>query len=89
MKKWSAMLVAATLAFCALGALAADQPKGDAPMKADTAKKSEAALKKPADVTQAAWDKMSDAEKKKAVEQAAAKSGGTSTAAKKEKKGGC
>ena len=86
MNKLSAMLVAATFAFCSAGALAADPPKaGDAAMKA------EAALKKPADVTQEAWDKMSDADKKKAVEKAE-KEGTKSAAApaaKKEKKGGC
>ena len=44
-----------------------------------------AKLEKPANVTQEAWNKMSEAEKKKAVEQAQA----AKTATKKEKKGGC
>ena len=52
--------------------------------------KAAATLKKPADVTQEAWDKMSDADKKAAVEKAAkAAPAGAATAAKKEKKGGC
>jgi hypothetical protein len=87
MNKLSTILVAAVFALSGASALAADPPKADAA----TMKKAEAALKKPADVTQEAWDKMSDADKKKAVEKAA-KAGapaGAATPAKKEKKGGC
>ncbi len=67
MNKLSTILVAAVFALSGASALAADPPKADAA----TTKKAEAALKKPADVTQEAWDKMSDADKKKAVEKAA------------------
>jgi len=86
MKKLSPILVAAAFALSAASALAADPPKADA-----GATKAAATLKKPADVTQEAWDKMSDADKKKAVEKAekAAAAAGTATAGKKEKKGGC
>lgn len=77
----SSILVAAVFAFSGASALAADPPKPDAA----TMKKAEAALKKPAAVTQEAWDKMSDADKKKAVEKAAE----AAPAKKKVKKGGC
>jgi len=85
MKKLTTILVAAVFALSGASALAADPPKADAA----TMKKAEAALKKPADVTQEAWDKMSDADKKKAVEKAAAATTGTGTPEKKVKKGGC
>lgn len=85
MNKFSAVLVATAFAFSAASAFAADPPKADA-----SAMKTTAPLKKPADVTQEAWDKMSDADKKAAVEKAAkAAPAGAATAAKKEKKGGC
>jgi hypothetical protein len=75
------LLAAVAAAFFALS--------GTAVLAADTkdaaAKSAETRLEKPANVTQEAWNKMSDAEKKKAVE-AAAKD---KTATKKEKKGGC
>jgi hypothetical protein len=45
-------------------------------------------LVKPANVTQEAWDKMSEADKKKAVE-AAQKTAPATADAKKPKKGGC
>lgn len=80
MKLLLAAVVAAFLAVSGTAAFAAD-PKDAAP----AAKSAEAKLEKPANVTQEAWNKMSDAEKKKAVE--AAK--GDKSAAKKEKKGGC
>jgi hypothetical protein len=87
MNKLSTILVAAVFALSGASALAADPPKADAA----SAKKTEAALKKPADVTQEAWDKMSDADKKKAVEKAAKATPAAAGAApaKKEKKGGC
>ena len=93
MNKLSTMLVAAVFALSGASALAADPPKADA----TTMKKAEPALKKPADVTQEAWDKMSDADKKKAVEKAAkaapAAAGAAPAAAAapatKVKKGGC
>lgn len=83
MKKLPAVLVAIAIGLTGATALAADPPKADAA-------KAVAALKKPANVTQEAWDKMSDADKKKAVD-AATKAGSTTAAApaKKEKKGGC
>jgi hypothetical protein len=86
MNKLSAVLVAVTLALSAATALAADPPKAGA-----TAAKADAALKKPAGVAQDAWDKMSDADKKKAMETAAkpAAAAGAAAAPKKEKKGGC
>jgi len=85
MNKLSTILVAAVFTLSGASALAADPPKADAGAVKATA------LKKPADVTQEAWDKMSDADKKKAVEKAdkAAATAGTATAGKKEKKGGC
>ena len=87
MNKLSPILVAAIFALSGASALAADPPKADAA----TTKKAEAALKKPADVTQDAWDKMSDADKQKAVDKAAKAAPATAGAApaKKEKKGGC
>ncbi len=87
MNKLSTILIAVVFALSGASALAADPPKADAAAM----KKAEPALKKPADVTQEAWDKMSDADKKKAVEKAAksAAPAGAPTAAKKEKKGGC
>jgi hypothetical protein len=87
MNKLSPILVAVVFAFSGASALAADPPKADA-----GATKAAAPMKKPADVTQEAWDKMSDADKKKAVEKAeksASAKAGTAPAAKKEKKGGC
>ncbi len=84
MNKLYSILAAAALALGSTTALAADPPK-DAPKAA-----AEAKLEKPADVTQAAWDKMSDADKKKAVEKAKP-AAATADAAKdkKKKKGGC
>jgi hypothetical protein len=76
MKKLLAACMTAFLAV-SLPALAADDKKAASAAKAD------AKLMKPASVKQADWDKMTDAEKKKAVD--AAKGG----AKKKEKKGGC
>ncbi len=75
------LLAAVAAAFFAVSgtAVVAAETK-DAP-----AKSTEIKLEKPANITQEAWTKMSDAEKKKAVE-AAAKD---KTATKKEKKGGC
>jgi hypothetical protein len=86
MNKLATTLVAAVFALSGASALAADPPKADA-----GAKKAEAAapLKKPASVTQEAWDKMSDADKKKAVEAAGKEGAKTAAAPKKEKKGGC
>ena len=86
MKKLSTILVAAVFALSGASVLAADPPKPDA-----AAMKATAAMKKPADVTQEAWDKMSDADKKAAVEKAAKVAPATAAAApaKKEKKGGC
>ncbi len=85
MNKLVSMLVAAAFAFGGAAALAADAPPKDAAK--DTAKMAPAKLEKPADVTQDAWNKMSDAEKQKAVEKA--KMNGQKSAGKKEKKGGC
>lgn len=86
MNKLSMILIAVVFALSGASALAADPPKADA-----GSTKAAAALKKPADVTQEAWDKMSDADKKKAVEKAGktASTAGAATAGKKEKKGGC
>jgi Ni/Co efflux regulator RcnB len=81
MNKLPTILLAAVFALSGASALAADAPKADAA----TMKKADAALKKPDSVTQEAWDKMSDADKKKAVE----KAGMTAKTAKKPKKGGC
>ncbi len=87
MNKPFTFLVALIVALSGASALAADPPKADAAAM----KKAEAALKKPADVTQEAWDKMSDADKKKAVEKAGktASAADPAAATKKVKKGGC
>jgi hypothetical protein len=78
------LLVASAFALTAPAVLAADPPKDAA------AKKTEAKLEKPANVDAAAWAKMSDAEKQKAVDAAKAKPTASAAApAKKEKKGGC
>ncbi len=79
MKLLLAALVAGFVAVSSTAVFAADTA-------APAAKSAEVKLEKPANITQEAWNKMSDAEKRKAVE-AAAK--GDKTAAKKEKKGGC
>ena len=81
MKFLLAAVAAAFLAVSGMAAFAADTKTA-----APAAKAADAKLEKPANVTQEAWNKMSDAEKKKAIE-AAAK--GDKTAGKKEKKGGC
>ena len=94
MKK--AMIVATSLFVLAGGpALAADTAKPPEASKS-AATKADAKLQKPAGITDEAWNKMSDAEKKAAVEKAgkeksADKAGAakTATAPKKEKKGGC
>ena len=80
MKVLLAAVVAAFFAVSGTAVVAADTKDAAAAKSADVK------LEKPANITQEAWNKMSDAEKKKAVE-AAAK--GDKTAAKKEKKGGC
>jgi hypothetical protein len=79
-----AALVAGFLAVSSTAALAADAKKDAAPV---AAKNADVKLEKPASISQDAWNKMSDVEKKKAVEAAAQAS--TKTVAKKEKKGGC
>ena len=77
MNKLLAVLVASTFAFAATAAFAADAPKDKATAVAP------AKLEKPANVTAEAWAKMSDADKRKAVDAA------KTAAPKKEKKGGC
>ncbi len=74
MNKLLAVLVASTLAFGSAGVIAADAPKDKAPMMK---------LEKPASVSDEAWAKMSDADKKKAVESS------KTAMTKKPKKGGC
>ncbi len=90
MKKLVTLLTASVFALAAGSALAADTAMTkDAPKAAGMAK-SEAKLVKPAGVTEEAWTKMSDADKKKAVEKAMKGDKAKSAAApKKEKKGGC
>ena len=78
MNKLFPILVASAFAFGSTAALAADAPK-DAPKAA-----AETKLEKPADVSKEAWDKMTDAEKKKAMEKSK-----SSTTTSKKKKGGC
>lgn len=81
MSKLLAALMASAFIVFGTNALAADTPK-------ETTKTAKAALERPSNVTVEAWNKMSDAEKAKAVE--AAKNGGNmAKAGKKEKKGGC
>ncbi len=84
MNKLFPILVASAFAFGSATAHAADPPKDAA---AKDAKMAAAKLEKPANVTQEAWNKMSDADKQKAVDKAKAEA--PKTAAKKEKKGGC
>ncbi len=84
MNKLVLLLVAAVFALGGTAALAADAPAKDAAK--DTAKMAPAKLEKPAGVKQADWDKMTDAEKQKAVDKAKMAAGGEK---KKEKKGGC
>ena len=84
MYKLFSIVVASVFAIAGVNAFAADPPKDPAK---DVAKMAPAKLEKPADVTQDAWNKMSDAEKQKAVDKA--KANAPKTAAKKEKKGGC
>ena len=84
MNKLTPMFVAAALALGSATALAADPPK-DAPKAAAAA-----TLEKPASVTQEAWDKMSDADRKKAIEKAKpATAAADAPKEKKKKKGGC
>jgi hypothetical protein len=82
MNKLLAALAAGLLALASAQLLAAETKKEGAPVAATAPAK----LEKPASVSQEAWNKMSDAEKKKAVEAAAQ---GEKSAAKKPKKGGC
>jgi hypothetical protein len=79
MNKLLSILVASTFALSSASVLAADPPKD-----AMAAKKTDAAPKKPANITDEAWAKMSDAEKAKAAEKAE-----MAAPAKKPKKGGC
>jgi Ni/Co efflux regulator RcnB len=79
MNKLLSILVASTFALAGTAALAAEPPKDAA-----AAKKMEAAPKKPDNITDEAWAKMSDAEKAKAAEKAKMEA-----APKKQKKGGC
>jgi hypothetical protein len=86
MKKLAALLAAGAFAL-STAALAQTTPAKPA-TPATPAAATPAKLEKPASVTQADWDKMSEADKKKAVE--AAKSAAAKPAAeKKPKKGGC
>jgi hypothetical protein len=100
MNKLITFLTASVFAFAGGNALAADAAKDAGPAKkVEKSEKAAAKPEKPAAVTQEAWDKMSDVDKKKAVEKAAkdtAKDKGatkgaekTAAAPKKEKKGGC
>jgi len=82
MNKLFALLAAGAFAF-STGAIA--QTPAAKPAAAPAAMK----LAKPAGVAQADWDKMSDADKKKAVEKAAADAKKAAPAAKPAKKGGC
>lgn len=78
------IVMASAFVFVSASALAADAPKETA---AKDAKMAPAKLEKPASVSPEAWNKMSDADKQKAVDKAKAEA--PKTAAKKEKKGGC
>jgi hypothetical protein len=73
------VLIASTLGLAATAAPAAEPPKD-----ASSAKKMQEAPKKPDNITDEAWAKMSDAEKAKAAEKAKMEA-----PAKKQKKGGC
>jgi len=81
MKKVLSILMMSLCASVSVPAFAADAPKA-----ADTTKA--APLQKPANVTAEAWNKMTDAEKAKAVE-AAKSASAAAKPVKKEKKGGC
>lgn len=99
MYKLVALITALMFALGAQVAFAADARKDAAPApKVEKADKGEPKLDKPASVTEEAWKKMSDVDKKKAVEKAAkekaaadksASKGTMAAAPKKEKKGGC
>jgi hypothetical protein len=82
MNKLLAILAASAFALGSATALAADPPKDPAKPAA------EVKLVKPASVTQEAWDKMSDADKKKAMEKAKPATTASGETPKK-KKGGC
>jgi hypothetical protein len=78
-----AAFVAGFVAVSSTAVLAAETPSV-------AAKNADVKLEKPASVSQEAWNKMSDAEKKKAVDAGAKADPKTAAAAvKKEKKGGC
>lgn len=94
MKKLITLIAASFFALTGGSALAADTaPAKAAPKAAAKTDKAEAKLVKPAGVTDEAWAKMSDADKKKAMAMAKADKNGdkakTAAAPKKEKKGGC
>ncbi|HEX4886236.1 MAG TPA: acid-shock protein [Casimicrobiaceae bacterium] len=88
MKKLAALIAAGTFVL-APAAFAADAPKAAA--GATTTSAPAMKMEKPASVTQEAWDKMTDAQKKDAVEKAkmAKKDSTSTTPMKKDKKGGC
>ena len=92
MKKLITLVAASLFALTGGSALAADTATAKAaPKAAAKTDKAEAKLVKPAGVTEEAWAKMSDADKKKAMAMADKNGDKAKTAAapKKEKKGGC
>jgi hypothetical protein len=82
MKKLAALIAAGTFVL-APAAFAADAPKAASGSSTMSAEK----LEKPANVTQEAWNKMTDAQKKEAVDKA--KMAKDKAPMKKDKKGGC
>jgi len=94
MNKLLALLAAGAFAI-STGAIAQTPAAAPAAAPAKAAAAAAAKLEKPASVAQAAWDKMSDADKKMAVEKAmgdakkAAAPAAAAAPAKPAKKGGC
>ncbi len=84
MKKLVAIVAAGALALSS--AAFAQSP---APAKAAAPAAAAAKLDKPAGIAQDAWDKMSDADKKAAIDKAKMAAPKAADKPKKEKKGGC
>lgn len=84
MKKFVTLMAAGALALSS--AAFAQSP---APAKAAAPAAAAAKLDKPAGIAQDAWDKMSDADKKAAIDKAKMAAPKAADKPKKEKKGGC
>lgn len=86
MKKFVTLMAAGALALSSAAFAQSPTPaKAAAPAAAAAAAK----LDKPAGIAQDAWDKMSDADKKAAIDKAKMAAPKAADKPKKEKKGGC